>query len=92
MIKNTGKWLRELRLVNKLTQKQTADLFGVCRSTYSCWESKYNKKILPESVLRNKALRLLYTFNTKQIEKETRKEGLKKWMLKTIKKLVSLFQ
>lgn len=50
MILETGKFLREMRVSYKKTQKQMACLFNVSRGTYSSWESRYKNKILPESV------------------------------------------
>lgn len=52
MIVKTGSDLRKVRLEFKKTQKQIGELFGVCRSTYSSWESKYKEKSLPKKVIK----------------------------------------
>lgn len=46
----TGRHLRELRLYYDQTQKQMAQLMGVCRGTYSNWECLYKDKQLPKAV------------------------------------------
>ena len=59
MVKQTGKWLRELRILNGLTQEQAAELFGAKRSTYSCWECRYKRKLLPLTVRDSDTMRML---------------------------------
>lgn len=46
----TGRHLREIRLYYDQSQKQMAQLMGVCRGTYSNWESIYKNKKLPKSI------------------------------------------
>lgn len=43
----TGREIKIARLYLKKTHKQMADFFGIARSTYSGWESKYKNKLLP---------------------------------------------
>lgn len=50
MIVETGSYLRDLRVAHNKTQKQMSELFGVCRGTYSSWESRYKNKALPVKV------------------------------------------
>ena len=89
MRKQTGKWLRELRIINGLKQREAAELFSTNRITYSCWESKYKKKILPKNVLKSYALKMLILQhpaipkNNKNFE---RKEEFK--IIKRIKKWI----
>ena len=100
-MKKSGKWLRELRTLNGLTQAQAAELFNTNRSTYSCWESKYKTKILPEHVRESEAIKLLIiqhpiiSSSYRHIQEETQEEKkqkiferFKQW----IKKLKNLYK
>ena len=90
MVKKTGKYLRELRIMNGLTQKEAAEIFSTNRGTYSSWESRYKKKILPKKVLSNYAIKMLI-LNHPAISKENKKEikkglleGIKKWIVQLV--------
>lgn len=92
MIKMTGKWLKELRIANNLTQADAAEIFGVKRGTYAAWESKYKSKILPEKVLKSDGLSWLIHFNVRAKKEELRtKETLKRRIIKWIRMLKNLF-
>lgn len=99
-MKQTGRWLRELRILNGLTQAQTAELFGTKRSTYSCWECRYKTKILPERVIHSDTIKMLIMQHPaistsfrhvveeiKENKKQTIFERIKQW-IKQLKNLL----
>ena len=89
MIRHTGKWMRELRLWNQLTQKQAGELFGVCRSTYSNWESRYARKVLPEHILKHKAYGMLMAVSAQRPEKNKReKQTIKERVIQCLKTIL----
>ena len=101
MVKQTGKWLRELRILNGLTQAQAAELFNTKRSTYSCWECRYKRKLLPVAVRESDTMRMLImqhpaiSTSFKHVEEEileTKKENIFERMKKWIKQLKNLLK
>lgn len=100
-LKQTGKWLRELRILNGLTQKKASELFGVKRSTYSCWECRYKRKILPKHVRDSDTMRMLVmqhpvtSTSFKHVVEEiseTKKENIFERIKRWIKQLKNLLK
>ena len=91
MIRHTGLWLKEVRLANRLKQREACEFFKVSRGTYSSWESRYKARILPQSVLNNEGLCLMinHLVRTKKVEHCKKR---KSWLLRFFLKIFSIFR
>ena len=89
MIRYTGLWLKEIRLANRLKQREACEFFKVSRGTYSSWESRYKARILPQSVLNNEGLCLMINHLVHNRKKEAHNDR-KSWFLRAILKILYL--
>lgn len=85
-----GEDLKKVRLLYKMKQKDMAMFFGVARSTYAVWETKYKNKLLPINKYRE-TFEIVEYWMPKKIEKETVESFDKmtfwqktKWFIRTL--------
>lgn len=70
-----GEDLKKVRLLYNMKQKDMAIFFGVARSTYAVWESRYKNRLLPINKYRE-TFEIVEYWMPRKLEQEKKKISL----------------